>query len=252
MKQLPILDLFDVEFMELIKSKLEKNNYYSYKILCDLLGMVNKGKDTRAKDRQIDDLRRFVIIVKEKSKYRVDGFLDTPITKIENRGGSNNKVYIDELQNVLVDYLSMTKIVDREVPLSIEPTLLMEYLGMTNPNYYWGFKYRAELAYYLKMDKKIIDEFFNNSYGEFSKIIESAFNQLQKNGIIRWEKSYVINYRKGNFISSEIADGEGLQYIYKIENNVLSRMEYENIREIVNYNKMLEFKSNVLAILNKR
>lgn len=242
----------DKEIMNRITNKLELKSY-KYRELCGLLGEnVIDSKNSHGKKSQLKRWQRFFEFVKKGHSIIITKIYDTPIIKAENRGGRKPFKYLDDLQDALVDYFYKAKIGDREIPFSLEPTRIMEIIGMINPNYHWGNKYRDELSFYLKMDKKIIDDFYTNSYGEFTKIIENAFNKLEEKEIFHWAKTYSVIFRSTNnqFLEHKMLDKSEIKYLKEIEENIMEDMGFNKIFQVIQNGKMLDFKTRVITKIN--
>ena len=252
-KNLDVEIFNDKEMMNRIRNKLELKSY-KYKDLCVLLGeKAIDSKNSHGKNSQLKRWQRFFKLVKKGHSIIITKIYDIPLFKVENRGGNKPFKYLDDLQDALVDYFYKAKIGDREIPFNLEPTRIMEIIGMINPNYHWGNKYRHELSYYLEMNKRIIDDFYTSSLGEFTRIIENAFNKLEVKEIFYWEKTFFVTFKSDNnhTLKHKMLDKVEYKYFKEIEKNIMEYMKFENMFQIIQKGKMLEFKMNVIAMINK-
>jgi len=242
----------DKEMMNRIKYKLELKSY-KYKDLCVLLGeKAIDSKNSHGKSSQLKRWQRFFEFEKKGHSIIITIIYDTPIHKVENRGGNKPFKYLDELEYILVDYLENTRTMSKEMPINLEPAYIMKIIGMINFNYYLGNKYRDELSHYLKMDKKIINDFYASSNSEFIRIIVTTFDKLLEKGIIKWRKTYRVNYKddKGCSGGFEILNEADYKYVQEIEKDRIEYMGLKDYYQVISLGKIFDFKRNVITMLN--
>lgn len=71
---------------------IELNKPYKYKELCDVLSIEQKNC-TGSKRSQLKQLELILDIIKNKTWYTINNIRETPLQKIELRGGNNAKDY---------------------------------------------------------------------------------------------------------------------------------------------------------------
>ncbi|BDU82075.1 hypothetical protein SNUCP2_17440 [Clostridium perfringens A] len=170
---------------ENLKEKIVIKNY---KELCSLLEIkVMSGK---SKKIQLEDLERFCEYHKEGNKFVIDEIFETPLPKVDGRINGNNNVYVEEIGDILVEYISNNKKADNKVLLSFSK--LINILGLVNNTYTVGNYRKKELSDILKIELSAIHYFYNTSRCEFKKIIKRALNNLQKRSVIKYEEKWQI------------------------------------------------------------
>ncbi|EIW6613677.1 hypothetical protein QTI99_06330 [Clostridium perfringens] len=160
----------------------------NYKELCGLLGIkVTSGK---SKKLQLEDLERYCVYHKEGNKFVVDEIYENPLPKLDGRINGNNNVYVEEIGDILVEYISNNKRADNKVLLSFSK--IINVLGLVNNTYTVANNKKSELADILNIELSAIHYFYNTSRCEFKKIIKRALNNLQKRSVIKYEEKWQI------------------------------------------------------------
>ncbi|MHC9415443.1 hypothetical protein CYK93_00920 [Clostridium perfringens] len=160
----------------------------NYKELCGLLGIkITSGK---SKKLQLEDLERYCVYHKEGNKFVVDEIYENPLPKLDGRINGNNNVYVEEIGDILVEYISNNKRADNKVLLSFSK--IINVLGLVNNTYTVANNKKSELADILNIELSAIHYFYNTSRCEFKKIIKRALNNLQKRSVIKYEEKWQI------------------------------------------------------------
>ena len=140
---------------ENLKEKIVIKNY---KELCSLLEIkVTSGK---SKKIQLEDLERFCEYHKEGNKFVIDEIFETPLPKVDGRINGNNNVYVEEIGDILVEYISNNKKADNKVLLSFSK--LINILGLVNNTYTVGNYRKKELSDILKIELSAIHYFITH------------------------------------------------------------------------------------------
>jgi hypothetical protein len=222
----------DMNFSKLFKGQIIKN----YKELCKLLDEnVKGGASKRAQLKELECYSRFH---KEGNKFIIDEIYDTPKKKVDGRGDSNkdgkNSKYIDEIKDILVDYIFNNRSEVGKVILSFPQ--LISVLGLVNNTYNVGNYRKKELADIFKIELHAIYYFYNNTRNEFKNIIERALNILQKRSVIIFNRRLMIAEEikvdeKTNIIKREATVDE-TNMILSAQNMTLEYMGLEDLQAL--------------------
>ncbi|EHR9037950.1 hypothetical protein ACV3K4_08795 [Clostridium perfringens] len=179
----------------------------NYKELCNVMGWdVVSGN---AKKSQIKELDRYCNYHKEGNKFVIDEIYENPLPKIDARLNGNNNVYVEEIADILVEYIANNKNKDKKVLLSFSK--LINILGLVNNTYTVANNRKSELAEILNMKLSAVHYFYNTSRAEFKKIINRALRNLQNRSVIKYEEKWQICEKVNR-------DGETID-IYRLAND---------------------------------
>ena len=209
-----------------------------------MLGEPIKGG--KSKVYHLKELERYLEYKKEGQKFVITKIYDIEKTKELTKRSK----YIQEIENILVAYLSKTDI-NEEVKVNRVLSLgsIIEILGMANNTYSVGNRHRSELGRVLNIDTLCVYYFYNNTRSEFKSIIERALNNLQKRRILNWHKSVVIYYQSKGVKHYKMADADEESKIIDIEKKVLNEMGFRDGRDLFLSGKRKEFQRRVKSKL---
>ncbi len=212
------------------------NNLYedqvikNYTELCSLLEIKATGGDS--KKSQHKQLECYCKYHKEGHKYIIDKIYNTPLPYIDERLKSNE--YVEEIGDIILEYLFNTKDTDRLLSLSN----LMKILGIVNNTYCIGYNNKKELSSVLSLTLYDVNYFYDNTRNEFKKIIERALNNLKSRKVLEWYSQIVLVRKYYNEIKEEfsytydVATDDQIKEIINIEKEVMQQLGCRNGRDV--------------------
>jgi len=224
----------EVDTSNLYEGLVTKN----YIELCGLLG--EKVRGGKSKECRVKVWKRWFLFEKKRRSYVIHKIYDTPIEKVENRGG-NNRIYIDKAESLIINLLNNSG------KTYFTNTQLLEEIGLININYKYARNVQHSLAKYLDIDKEIIENFYDTISSRLLGILNSALNSLSKDGVISWNKEFMLcdeNYKY------EIAQGRKKELIEEVEASVLEEMKIKHIGQVMYSGLLKKFTERVCEIIN--
>lgn len=219
-----------------IENLTEGMEIKNYKELCNILNIETKAGNS--KKAQLRELERCCNYVKEGNRFIIKEIYKEEKAKIYP------SVYMEFIGNILIDYLykNLTHPGDRKI-LTIGK--MIEIVGLVNENYEIGNRHKKALSKALNVNLLSVYYFYNNTRGEFKKMIERALKSLHNRRVLTYNKIKMICYKdKGNQIYRQATDQEE-SYITDIEKEVLNDMGYKSITEVFLKCKMKTFQKKV-------
>lgn len=197
---------------------LELKTYKNYNELCDCLEIPNTRGDTKI--AYLKELARYCNFYNQGYKIIIDEFYDTPIPKVENRGGANNNKYSNYLDNLIIKMLldnnrsieaTFTKIFSEYIPLFSNG-----YKSFTLQNY-------EKLAEKYDTTEVLLKLYYNKTRNKVSQSFVSALNRLQKQNIIKWNDILVV--KTGSKTETVNPDDKLYQEIKEIEKETSKELD---------------------------
>lgn len=211
----------------------------NYKELCNLLNI--KITTGTAKKAQLKELDQYCEYHKEGNKIIIDSIRDKPLYIL-----APNSKYIDLIGDMLVNYL-YTECRSSGYNITLSVGSIMQIVGLVNDNYSIGNRHKLELSQVLNIDLLSVYYFYNNTRGEFKRIIERSLNSLQNRRVIFFNNSITICVKAGNskkYIVTNKEDDNG-KIILNIEKEVLESMGFNSMRELWLKGKFKQFQNKV-------
>jgi hypothetical protein len=219
-------------------------SFKNYKELCAELGMEIKSS-TNSRNAQFKELERYCKFNKIGHKITIEEIYESPIDKVDNRGGNFNTIYGDIIQILIADLLAQCN-----GHLSISRSKLMNSIGMVNKNYSEGRETVQQLSKYIEIDEKFIYDFYNTSTSNFRSTIETALKSLMDKRVIMYNTLIKVS-DKGSFKTRTAKEHE-LQLIMSIETKTLEEMGYEQISAVRVSKHWKKFKQIVNDLLHDK
>lgn len=164
-----------------------------------------------------------------------------------------NGEYIDLIGDILVNYLytSCKKSNTYNVTLTIGD--IMEIVGLVNGNYTVGNRHKKELSEVLDINIISVYYFYNNTRGEFKRIIERALNSLNNRRVLTYSKVrtiYIYDKETDNYYYRDATKEED-RHITNIEKDVIKEMGFNKLSEVFGHCMMNTFQNKVNKKLPK-
>lgn len=197
-------------------------------------------------------MERYFSYRKDKQKFIIEEVYEYPRPKIDNRK------YGQYIEKLILDLLVLQQETNNIKSVNFSTCKLLETLNMINKNYTYGMDHKPQLAYFLKMDKEYVKDFYNLSYSKLVGTLESALKRLDNKMLILWKKAITIVYREENTTDKlqydihTIADDEDEEIIIQAEKEVAESMGYKTRRDIAIHDKWKEFNDKVLEKLKEK
>ena len=238
------------------------HEFKNYKELCKYLGIEAKGGNF--KKYTFKELERYVefeksghkIIVtninnerKRKQDERRERFRKTYGERMEtlllNQGTKaiENKSLIDHFGYIIhTEKLSNTENLVRR-NLIVTSKQLMYMFGIINENYK-EYVYKPEIvSQYLGINKRIVKDFFKQTYTHFDKIMIKAINNLESRRLAMHKKWRVIIRLNKDFTP---ATEDEASMIMRMEREVMDDMEIDHIGKAILMGKMQNVKEETV------
>jgi hypothetical protein len=220
--------------------------FKNYKELCAEINQpIKTGK---SKQLQLLDWERFFEFSRSGNSFIINKIYETPIEKVDNRGkseGSRRSIYGNAAQLLITDLLARSN-----GYITISKSKLMLSIGMINLNYGGCSQQIKKLAKYIDMNEKFIYDFYNINNGNFTRIIETALNNLEDKSIIIYNKIIKV-CEQGRYSPRKATKWEETQ-ILECEKEILEELGFENKSEVRVSNKWIKFRQGVQSKLNER
>lgn len=225
-------------------SKLEVGGIYSYKELCELTGAKYEkgaGKKYQLEKYGETGFRRFFDFEKiERAKYKIYEIYDEPLPVEDERSKGNKQIYTHYIELVLMNYLAHKG--THVETFTIRD--LWRLLGMINNKYD-----RVSYEELLSLDKQIttfeINNFYLRSDRKLRQILLSALKNLRNRRLIDWQLQTVICKEKNNYEEWFVANDEELKIILETEYEILHKMGYTKMFQVIASFKTNEFYKKV-------
>jgi|GEM_PF-2654895 len=216
------------------------NEKMKYKGLCEMLEIEVKT-DTRAKQRQFQDIQRYLNITKDKTWYTITGIKEVVDPKIDGRKNNSRPLEIGEdIDNCLLAYFC-----DEDISyLRTTNRQLGEIVGLINCNYKVACKEKNRLYNYANDKFKLENteamyDVLDRAYDKLRNTFHKSLERLESKGHIAFESIIFIN----DF--GRIANVKECKIIKKTKKEVLASMGGNMQKIIRNDKKMKEYFSRV-------
>lgn len=214
----------------------------SYRSLCEELEIKPTGGDS--KKAQLKELERFVAYHKEGNKFIIDEVYDTPLDKIENRGGSKS-IYEEDIQALIIHECSISELEEYN-SIKLSCVGLANKLSIINSNYVSGRNHINKFSDYLQIPVETIYDFYDSTQRKNKSIIENSLNKLKDKALIKWYKILRVRTSKGDYRDASDKD---INAIAEIEQEALESLGEESKRDVFLKRKWNEFNSKINALL---
>lgn len=224
---------------KLIKGQIFKN----YKAICEWLNV--KPTNGKGKEYHLKEFERYCKYYKEGHKYIIDEVYETPLIKIENRGGNNNKyngllddLIVESLLSTKENYIrgSFTKIFCNHIPLLSEN---FKYFTNTNID---------DLVTEHNTTTALFNLYYTKTRNKIDSSFVSALNRLKKLGIIHWEEIFIVKY--GNTRKIIKNDDKLFKKIKDTQNKICEEMGKTYYQILGNSNDKKIFYEKILSDLH--
>jgi hypothetical protein len=220
--------------------------FKNYKALCaEINEPIKTGK---AKQLQLQDWERYFEYSKSGNSFIINKIYEIPKEKVDGRGkseGSRRSIYGNATQLLITDLLARSN-----GYVTISKNKLMLSIGMININFGECSQQVKKLAKYTDINEKFIYDFYNINNGNFTRIIESALNNLEDKSIIIYSRIIKV-CEQGRFSPRKATKWEETQ-ILECEKEVLEELGFENKSDVRVSSKWVKFKQGVQNKLSER
>lgn len=238
----------------------------NYKELCALLD--EKPKGGKGKVYQLKEFERYFSYEKEGHKFVITSIYEIPLPKEDKRIEGNNSIYSENIQKLILFYLSQQ---DNEMVLLSCSKLLLE-LDIINKNYRNGRNNVDELSKIVNIEKRFIYDFYNNTQSSLKSKLETALNKLNRKSLITWKKVIMVAKENVTIVLNEagtpLIQDDQIVYnktnefdratekeekdIIRIEREVMELMGFYDKKDIFINGKYNEFRKKVENKLRKK
>lgn len=216
----------------------------NYKEMCALLEIkVEAGNSKKA---QLKELERFIKYHKEGNKFVIDVIYETPLEKIENRGGSKS-IYEEDIQALILHECSISEMEEfKSIKLSCVG--LANKLNIINNNYVYGRNHINKFSDYLSVPVETIHDFYDSTQRKNKSIIENSLNKLKDKALIKWYRILRVRTNKGDY--KDATDRE-INIITEIEQEALAIVGEESKQAVFLKRKWNEYNKIINELLIK-
>lgn len=238
----------------------------NYKELCSVLEM-RFYTGGNAKASQIKELERYCEFHKEGNKIIIDEIFGEVKEKVDMRKEGNAGIYSEDVQKLILDLLAKQD--DERISLSIN--MLFKELQMVNSNYSVAKNNTLEASKVLKIDEKVIQDFYGYTQRKLKTIVVTALNKLQDKALIMWNTSMWVAEREVNMVMNEMnkpkLDGDKVIYdlntiyreatkeeeklILRVRGEMLDKFKCKEISEVMSKGIATEFFNAMNKVLGK-
>lgn len=228
-----------------LKSLMVGDKFATYRDLCEYISADFAKGNTRI--AQFKEWEQYVKLrVNRNGSITVVEKYENPVKKVDKRENGNNKVYMDLVKLILLNYLRDN--MDDELQyVCITNSTLYELLGFVNDDYLVEFvrKYKvdtihknniAELKEEFNITPFDMNNFYEHSRLKFNSIINRALKDLEENFIIFVNPAFMIT----EFMETE--------YNMRLKEDILERLKNEDISEVQLYNMLNKFELTTTKI----
>lgn len=263
-----------------IENISEGQIFKNYKAICEALGV--NTKTGKSKKLQLNDWERYFTYSKDGYNFIIKEIYDTPMEKIDNRGGANHVLSHSKKMDDTLTYM-LNKQPNGELFMTMNR--LLEEMKMINSNYRFGNHNRRKVSNYLDIEEAFVEEFFDITKRTLKSNVESMLNRLESKALIYWHKvkmvcvanskihenelgrvkvnyQFVVDEYDNEHIQLSTETSENLEYriatdeeiklISKIEGEIMDDLKCKNKQELVVKNKWEIFRKRVNEILNEK
>jgi len=233
---------------KLIKEKLTLGQVIkNYKEMCSLL--EQEQKTGKSKILQLENLKRYIDLEKEKQKFIVAEIYTEPLPKEDKRKLGNKSIYVPHIELLLLNYLS--KQTGFKATLTLKKLFLL--MGMINPKYIEEDKTMLKTKHEHITDYQI-NHFYQRTYQKLRKIIFDTLRNLKNRCLIEYEELTIINIIEPDIngilnTSIRSATDEEKKNIVAAKKIVLNEMGLESITLVHLKFKHEEFYNKVNMLL---
>lgn len=245
------------EIMDIIlqnRSNLKEGNTYTYKQMCELLGITYYSGGT-SKDAQLKTIQRCICIEKKaKGRYLVKKYYKVPLpTDLGNEDNLGANTYGNMFLLSMINYIEENnywELLDREGYLYFSRPYLYEQMKMCNENYK-SYKYnRKTLAEEYKMDIDIIHDFYdyneNLFKGNLSKASKNLYNR--RLAIIDEKCMVIVDINENHRLATE----KEKSLILDCEKEALQEMNFTTIQQVHATHRLREYYNRANEIIKTK
>src|SRR5699024_5927279 len=125
---------------------------------------------------------------------------------------------------------------------------LLGEIEMINHNFNTCSRNRKKFAEFIEVDVDIVNDFFDNTNGNFRRILERALDELDERAVIKYKVVTIVSKMNGE---NRKATDEELEFILECEKTVLNDMGYDKKRDVRNSGKWFNFTEEVKKLLHQ-
>lgn len=213
---------YDELNLDNIKTLEQGHVFKNRRELCDFLG-VEYAKSGKAVRTQIERINHIFLYHKEGHKFIIDCVYPDAIIELNFLLSNDRQKQISEL---LILDLILGAIDNDDEALVINQNVLIPYLALANQNYiYYYYNKNNELAKKLgmKVDHvKTLDTWLSSVRGSLKSAIDSAINQLEKEGYVLHSQVYkvqIVNQDNEILVQERVNDFGDKETEYKSQHS---------------------------------
>jgi hypothetical protein len=212
--------------------------FKSYRDMCECIDAPYLKDNSRKS--QIKEWEQYVKLkVNKTGSITVLEVYENPVKKVDKRENGNNKVYMDLVKLILLDYLRSN--IDEEVPyVCLTKGGLYELLGFVNDDYMNEFirKYKIDSQHknsvtQFKEEYNVtpfdMNNFYEHSRLKFDSIISRAIKDMVEDFILFVNPAFMIT------------EYQYTEYNMRLKQDILERLKTEDISEVQLYNMLNKF-----------
>ena len=200
----------------------------NYKKMCEVT--EEDIKTGKSKQLQLKDWKRYFDFDTKGHTFIIKEVFEVPKHKDKT---ANNSKYIEEIKDILVDYIYTNR--DDEGKVTISFSKLINILGMVNDTYSIANSRKRELSDILNIDLKAVYYFYNNTRSELKNIVERALNNLKNRSVIHYNSIVMIAEKvdkSGKKLEYRKADSDEVIMILDTQRMVLEELGIEGFQEL--------------------
>ncbi|OXS67238.1 hypothetical protein [Priestia filamentosa] len=217
--------------------------FKNHRVMCEELGLTFKN-NTNSKKSQLKELSCYCDWHKSGHSIVIDKVFEVAHKKVENRGKSS--VYSDMVQALILHTLAKSK----NKQIAISRNNLLYHINMINQNYGFCSINVGKLSRYLSIEEDVVYDFFNKSNGSLKGVIETAICNLEKDNIIKYERTFKV--REMDNQNHREAKAEEKYIINACNKEILDKLGYSSISDVMMTRDWFEFKHESQKMIQKQ
>lgn len=235
-----------------IKESTIDMEFKDYGALCTYYDLDNKGTDTRARKRQLNNLGRYIELEqplnekgKKSRKFVIRDIYDTPKPYIETRGGNNHNVYGEHIDALIITLIRNELTVNKTIKYFLD-----EFRVVNDIDRWTQLRDNIPIvANSIGVDKYYLYEFQNELSIKFRGAFESSLNRLSKAGYIYFGKVAMVCDSDGEF---DKATPDEINKVKEIKSQILNEMGYNSLFSLNYSGRGAEYQSKEKEMLIKK
>jgi len=213
------------------------NSIQNYKSLCAIL--EEKIKTGKSKQLQLEEFARYFRYHKEGNKFIIDEIYETPVIKMNARGGAHNTTeYIKNIENLILDLL-LQKGNSRTLGFGrvfLSKNQLLKEFEMINDNYVYCKRRIPKLSKFMNIDPETVKEWYDLNDSMLERNLIQALDNLENQCLVLWSREITI--AEAILMAEVLEDGTNIiktKYIDQYEEEQIDYKYYANDEIKLNY-----------------